>query len=119
MHIHSLMANTALPLANTSGQANTPASTKASTGTSTAPSTASNPLQSTDSMFMQILTAQLQNQSPLDPVDPSQFTDQLVEFNMLDQLSQINQTLQTAYPASGSTSTPSGSAANPSVQGAF
>jgi len=119
MHIHSLMTNTALPLANASSQANNPASTKASTGTGTGTSSAANPLQSTDSMFMQILTAQLQNQSPLDPVDPSQFTDQLVEFNMLDQLSQINQTLQTAFPASEGTSTSSSAAVNPSVQGAF
>jgi flagellar basal-body rod modification protein FlgD len=46
---------------------------------------------------MQLLTTQLQNQSPLDPVDPSQFTTQLVQFNMLDQLAQINQTLTNAF----------------------
>lgn len=57
-------------------------------------SSTSNPVQDTDSMFMKLLTAQLQNQSPLDPVDPMQFTTQLVQFNMLDQLSQINSVLQ-------------------------
>ncbi len=57
---------------------------------------------SLESSFMQLLTTQLQNQSPLDPVDPSQFTTQLVQFNMLDQLAQINQTLSTAF---GSTTT--------------
>jgi flagellar hook assembly protein FlgD len=38
----------------------------------------------------------LQNQSPLDPVDPDQMTTELVQFNMLDQLTQINQTLSGA-----------------------
>ncbi len=52
---------------------------------------------SLENSFMQLLTTQLQNQSPLDPVDPSQFTTQLVQFNMLDQLAQINQTLSTAF----------------------
>jgi flagellar basal-body rod modification protein FlgD len=68
-------------------------------------------------MFMQLLTAQLQNQSPLDPVDPTQFTSQLVQFNMLEQLAQINQTLQNAFPAPGA-STSAATASNPAVQGA-
>lgn len=52
--------------------------------------------QDTDNMFLKLLTTQLQNQSPLDPVDPNQFAGQLVQFNMLDQLIQINQTLKSA-----------------------
>lgn len=63
---------------------------------------------STNDMFLQLLTAQLQNQDPLNPVDPTEFTSQLVQFNMLDQLAQINQTLTNAFspapPASGSAS---------------
>ena len=59
-------------------------------------SSASNPMNDTQSMFMQLLMAQLNHQDPLNPVDPSQFTSQLVQFNMLDQLAQINQTLQDA-----------------------
>ena len=67
-------------------------------------------------MFIQLLTAQLQNQTPLDPVDPTQFTNQLVQFNMLDQLAQINQTLQTAL---GSPSAKTGySSVFNSIQGA-
>lgn len=113
MHIHSLMANTVLPLANLVGKASTSATT-----TSAAPANASSPLQSSDSMFIQLLTAQLQNQSPINPVDPTQFTSQLVQFNMLDQLSQINQTLHNALTVPGTAATASGTAANPSVQGA-
>ena len=60
-------------------------------------SSKSNPMQDTNSMFMKLLEAQLKNQSPLNPVDPMQFTNQLVQFNMLDQLTQINSVLQQAY----------------------
>lgn len=68
----------------------------ASSGSSSTSST-SNPMQDTNSMFMKLLEAQLKNQSPLNPVDPMQFTNQLVQFNMLDQLTQIKSVLQKAY----------------------
>jgi flagellar basal-body rod modification protein FlgD len=69
--------------------------TTAATGSAAATSSdTTNPIQDTNNMFMKLLVAQLQNQSPLNPVDPTQFTSQLVQFNMLDQLTQINQTLQ-------------------------
>jgi len=82
-----------------------------------ASSSDSTPAQSTNSMFMQLLTAQLQNQDPLNPVDPTEFTTQLVQFNMLDQLTQINNTLTDAFaPSTPVSSTPHGSTA--AVQGA-
>lgn len=78
-------------------------STPAAPSTNSGGSTGSNSLtDGTQSMFLQLLTAQLENQSPLDPVDPTQFTDQLVEFNMLDQLTQINNTLTNAFPTAAS-----------------
>jgi len=48
----------------------------------------------TDNIFLTLLTEQLKAQSPFDPVDPSQFVGQLVQFNTLDQLIQIRQILQ-------------------------
>ena len=78
------------------------AAAHASSGTGSSDS--NSPLHSTDGMFLQLLTTQLKNQSPLNPMDPDQFTTELVQFNMLDQLSQINGFLQ------GSTLAPS---ANP------
>jgi flagellar basal-body rod modification protein FlgD len=78
--------------------------------------TTATPTDSTKNMFLQLLVAQLQNQSPLDPVDPTQFTSQLVQFNMLDQLSQINQTLQNTFGTNTGTTTSGGT--NPAVQGA-
>jgi flagellar basal-body rod modification protein FlgD len=57
-------------------------------------------------MFLQLLTAQLKNQSPINPVDPAQFTAQLVQFNMLDQLTQIRVLLQQATTPPPTTSGP-------------
>jgi flagellar basal-body rod modification protein FlgD len=73
---------------------------------------ANDPVKSTNDMFLKLLTVQLQHQDPLNPVDPTTFTSQLVQFNMLSQLAQINQTLQTAFPSAAP------AAANTPVQGA-
>jgi flagellar basal-body rod modification protein FlgD len=67
-------------------------------------------------MFMTLLTAQLENQTPFDPVDPMQFTQELVQFNMLDQLTQINNTLQQMSGAPTSSSQSSSNSAT-SIQG--
>jgi flagellar basal-body rod modification protein FlgD len=46
-------------------------------------------------MFLQLLTTQLQNQDPLDPLDTNQFTEQLVEFASVEQQVNMNTNLQT------------------------
>jgi flagellar basal-body rod modification protein FlgD len=45
--------------------------------------------------FLQLLTTQLQNQNPLDPLDTNQFTQQLVEFAGVEQQMKTNDTLST------------------------
>jgi flagellar basal-body rod modification protein FlgD len=45
--------------------------------------------------FLQLLTTQLQNQDPLDPLDTDQFTEQLVEFASVEQQVNENTNLQT------------------------
>ena len=45
--------------------------------------------------FLQLLTTQLQNQNPLDPLDTNQFTQQLVEFASVEQQLNTNSSLQT------------------------
>ena len=45
--------------------------------------------------FLQLLTTQLQNQNPLDPLDTNQFTQQLVEFAGVEQQINMNTQLQT------------------------
>lgn len=45
-------------------------------------------------MFMTLLVAQLKNQDPLQPQDGAEFVAQLTQFNSLDQLVGIRQTLE-------------------------
>jgi len=45
--------------------------------------------------FLQLLTTQLQNQDPLDPLDTNQFTQQLVEFASVQQQVDMNTNMQT------------------------
>ncbi len=66
--------------------------------------------QSLNNMFLQLLVAQLQNQDPTSPVDPSQFVGQLAQFSELSEVTSIYQLLQQVVPTSGSGSgTTSGS----------
>ncbi len=44
--------------------------------------------------FLKLLTAQIQNQDPLNPADSIQFVGQLVQFSQLEQLLGINQGVQ-------------------------
>ncbi len=63
----------------------------ASSNTSSSDDTSS---QGLNTMFLQLLSAQLASQSPFDPLDPNQFVGQLAQFQSLSQLSQITQLLQ-------------------------
>ncbi len=45
--------------------------------------------------FLTLLTTQLQNQDPLDPLDTNQFTQQLVEFTSVQQQVDMNTNMQT------------------------
>ena len=54
-----------------------------------------NTLQSNFSQFLQLLTTQLKNQNPLDPLDTNQFTQQLVQFAQVEQQLKQNDQLAT------------------------
>src|ERR1700691_1406073 len=69
--------------------------------------------QSLNNMFLQLLVAQLQNQDPTAPVDPSQFVGQLAQFSELSEVTSIYTLLQSIAPASTSSGSGSGST-NPS-----
>src|ERR1700694_3279755 len=45
--------------------------------------------------FLQLLTTQLKNQNPLDPLDTNQFTQQLVQFAQVEQQMKSNDQLTT------------------------
>ena len=58
-------------------------------------------------MFMTLLVAQLKNQDPLAPQDGAAFVAQLAQFNSLDQLIGIKQSIDALVHKQGSTtSTP-------------
>lgn len=49
--------------------------------------------------FLQLLTTQLRNQNPLDPLDTNQFTQQLVQFTGVEQQLKTNEFLQAMMTA--------------------
>src|ERR1051325_236388 len=51
-------------------------------------------LSSNFDTFLTLLTTQLQNQDPLQPMDSNQFTQQLVEFSQVEQQINSNQNLE-------------------------
>ncbi|MGH6829380.1 MAG: flagellar hook assembly protein FlgD [Rhizomicrobium sp.] len=64
-------------------------------GTASTTGNAMNQLSGNFDTFLQLLTTQLQNQDPLDPMDTSQFTQQLVEYSQVEQQIDTNSNLQT------------------------
>ena len=70
--------------------------------TTTATTPSNNPMNNTRQMiaqnydqFLTLLTAQLKNQNPLDPLDTNQFTSQMVQFASVQQQMKQNDTLTT------------------------
>lgn len=61
--------------------------------TSSANSSSSPGVSSEANMFMTLLVAQLKNQDPLQPQDGAAFVAQLAQFNSLDQLIGIRQSI--------------------------
>jgi flagellar basal-body rod modification protein FlgD len=89
----------------------------------TSSSTTSSPTSPTDQLtnectFLKLLTAQIKNQDPLNPSDPTQFIGQLVSFSQLEQLLGINQGVQSLVKNAPSTTSPSGTTAPSSGSGA-
>ena len=93
-------------MAVTSAPTLTSLSTTASSGSSTSSSTE---IAGNFQQFLLLLTTQLKNQSPLDPLDTNQFTQQLVQFASVEQQLKTNATLTTL--AAGSKASAAASAA--------
>lgn len=91
------------------------ASSPATTG-SPSSSSSTDPGVDLTNTFLQLLSVQLENQSPLDPVDPNQFTTQLATFDSLGELTQIQSLMQTLVnDVSATPGSPSGSSVNASA----
>src|SRR5882672_11737048 len=61
-----------------------------STGAPATTNVASNTIAGNFDTFLQLLTTQLKNQNPLDPLDTNQFTQQLVQFSSVEQQLKTN-----------------------------
>lgn len=83
------------------------ANTTAASGTGGSSSTDGTSSSDLQTMFLNLLVTELQNQDPTQPVDPTEMVGQMISLNQLDQLISINQTLSSL---NGSQTT-SGSAA--------
>ena len=86
-------ANTASPIV--SGTTPLPASSSSSSSAAAANALASQQIAGNFQSFLTLLTTQLQNQNPLDPLDTNQFTQQLVEFAGVQQQLNTNDSLAT------------------------
>jgi len=64
--------------------------TGSSSSSNTASSTATTGIADNFQTFLTLLTTQLQNQNPLDPLDTNQFTQQLVQFAGVEQQMKMN-----------------------------
>lgn len=73
--------------------------TVSSTSSSTTTSTATASLAKNFSTFLTLLTTQLQNQDPLNPMDSNEFTSQLVQFAQVEQSINANSTLSSVLSA--------------------
>lgn len=52
-------------------------------------------------LFLKLLVAQMQNQDPFNPQDPTQYVTQLAQFNSLDQMMKMNDSLQYLLEGTG------------------
>jgi flagellar basal-body rod modification protein FlgD len=89
-------ATTASPIV--SGTTTLPSSSSSSSSSGSTLAT-NNTIAGNFQTFLTLLTTQLQNQNPLDPLDTNQFTQQLVEFAGVEQQLKTNDSLQTLVTA--------------------
>jgi len=73
------------------------------TGNPTTSNTARAGIADNFDTFLSILTTQLKNQNPLDPLDTNQFTQQLVQFSGVEQQLKTNEFLETLMLAGQNT----------------
>src|SRR5271167_3224132 len=86
-----------------SGTTTQPTGSSSSSSASSANAMASQQIAGNFQQFLTLLTTQLQNQNPLDPLDTNQFTQQLVEFAGVQQQLNMNGNLQTLISSQQST----------------
>src|SRR5256712_9232473 len=79
----------------TATSAISPATIAGSSASGAASVVGADTIQQNFTTFLQLLTTQLKNQNPLDPLDTNQFTQQLVQFAQVEQQLKQNEQLAT------------------------
>jgi flagellar basal-body rod modification protein FlgD len=74
-----------------------------SSSSSSSSSTSNSTIAGNFDTFLQLLTTQLKNQNPLDPLDTNQFTQQLVQFSSVEQQLKTNDFLSSLVTANANT----------------
>ncbi|WP_298962794.1 flagellar hook capping FlgD N-terminal domain-containing protein [uncultured Roseibium sp.] len=69
-------------------------SSSTSTTAESASTSSQNGLMANYELFLSILTTQIQNQDPLDPIDSAEYTSQLVQYSNVEQSIQQNKNLE-------------------------
>lgn len=88
-------------VSNVTGQPVT--SSNGAAATSSDPATASAQNTANFNSFLKLLTTQLSNQDPLNPIDATQFTSQLAQFSQVEQQVQTNSNLKGLLTAQNAT----------------
>lgn len=91
----STAATTAGPVVSGTTPATTTSSSSSNSSSAAANALASQQIAGNFQSFLTLLTTQLQNQNPLDPLDTNQFTQQLVEFAGVQEQLNTNDSLST------------------------
>lgn len=65
-----------------------------STGVTSSTATSASTLSANYELFLSLQTTQIQNQDPLDPMDSSQYTEQLVQYSSVEQAIKQNENLE-------------------------
>ncbi|MCK9284390.1 MAG: flagellar hook assembly protein FlgD [Rhodocyclaceae bacterium] len=81
-------------MAATSAVSDNPASAIYSALNPAAKATGNNQVTDQQSRFLRLLTTQLKNQDPLNPMDNAQMTSQMAQISTVDGITQLNATLQ-------------------------
>lgn len=70
-----------------------------------------------EQMFLQLLVAQIKNQDPTSPADPTQFVGELAQFSELEQVIGIKQDLDSIKVAGAAPPQSTGTASTPPASG--
>src|ERR1035437_9979105 len=101
---------------NSMASAISPITSATTTGTTSSTSSSSLGGAANEQMFLQLLVAQLKNQDPLSPSDPTQFVSQLAQFSQLEQVIGIRGDIESQMNGTAATTGTSATQGNSETQ---